>query len=124
MSVDKYVVSILGNWRDDLCWCPSQCYLKISYLNKNYEIYLRWRWEDPWSATLCDDDGLYHQLNIEFFTDKQIEEVKKASIKEAKRILYSSEHLLSKTINKPKLVETYAQKKHKERENKLKKLFY
>ncbi len=112
----------IGTWRDQLCWCPSQCYLTLSYLNKNYEIYLRWRWEDPWSAELkCDD--VYIKLNVGFFKDKQLEDLKIAAIKEAKRILYSKEHLLPLHHVKPTHTETPTQRKVKEREKKIKKIF-
>lgn len=113
-------IKIIGEWRDHLCWCPSQCYLTLSYLNKKYEIYLRWRWEDPWSAELKVDD-MNIKLGVGFFKDKQLDDLKKASIKEAKRILYSKEHLLPHI--KPTNVETPTQKKIKERERKIKTIF-
>jgi len=40
----------LGHWFDDLIWCPSQCYYHIQHDGKDYILYLRWRWEDPWQA--------------------------------------------------------------------------
>jgi len=35
---------------DELIWCPSQCYYHIQGNGKDYILYLRWRWEDPWQA--------------------------------------------------------------------------
>ena len=49
-------IKILNDWHDDLIWCPSQCYLLIEYNNKQYTIYLRWRWEDPWTCDLVEGD--------------------------------------------------------------------
>jgi hypothetical protein len=40
----------LEQWFDHLIWCPSQCYYHIQYKGKDYILYLRWRWEDPWQA--------------------------------------------------------------------------
>lgn len=49
------------DWDNDLIGCPSQCYCKFLDLDKNkiYCIYLRWRWNDPWSSELipCQEDG-------------------------------------------------------------------
>lgn len=38
-------------WLEDLIWCPSQCYYYFTSPkdNKNYCLYLRWRWSDPWA---------------------------------------------------------------------------
>ena len=38
----------IGNWEDQLCWCPSQCSKYYSYKGVECELYLRWRWSDPW----------------------------------------------------------------------------
>lgn len=38
-----------GEWYDSLMWCPSQIYRKFEYNGKEYELYGRWRWNDPWS---------------------------------------------------------------------------
>ena len=40
----------LEQWFDELIWCPSQCYYHIQHNGKDYILYLRWRWEDPWQA--------------------------------------------------------------------------
>lgn len=76
----------LNDWIDDLIWCPSQCYLYFEFNNENYAIYLRWRWDDPWTATLIKidlgqeiEDGEWTELDIDFFKDTQLDEVKKAS---------------------------------------------
>lgn len=39
-------------WSNDLIMCPSQCYAYFTSEDKSYCIYLRWRWDDPWTAEL------------------------------------------------------------------------
>lgn len=47
------------HWHEDLIGCPSQCYYYFidPATDKRYCIYLRWRWQDPWTCELigCDD---------------------------------------------------------------------
>lgn len=38
----------IGEWFYELIWCPSQCYYRIQHNGKDYILYLRWRWENPW----------------------------------------------------------------------------
>ena len=35
-------------WDDNLIWCPSQIYRTFEYNGKQYQLYGRWRWDDPW----------------------------------------------------------------------------
>jgi hypothetical protein len=91
----KDKIEIYEKWDDHLCWCPSQCYLKLQYLGINYQIYLRWRWTDPWSAEL-QSDSTSIKLNIPFYKDSELDLVKDSALRESKRILYSKEHLLNK----------------------------
>lgn len=44
-------------WRNDLIMCPSQCYCYFEVDGKNYCIYLRWRWADPWTAAIAPVDN-------------------------------------------------------------------
>lgn len=46
------------HWDDYLILCPSQCYCNFEADGKKYCIYLRWRWDDPWTARLvpCNND--------------------------------------------------------------------
>lgn len=49
----------LNQWDIDLNWCPSQIYYYFKdAVGDNWCIYLRWRWQDPWTAELvrCDDE--------------------------------------------------------------------
>lgn len=52
-------LQIIGNWDDDLIWCPSQCYLKVKFNKNCYIIYLRWRWNDPWEMSLIPTDETF-----------------------------------------------------------------
>ena len=79
-------------WRDELIWCPSQCF--CSFIDetekKIYCIYLRWRHHDPWTAELipCNPDGRLTYRNdwetietSKTYGDKEYEELKKEVIK-------------------------------------------
>ena len=86
---------VMSEWDDSLIWCPSQCELRLKYKGKNYILYLRWRWNDPWTASLIPVDkqfnhdswGDWIRLNIPHFADQQLDECKEASLKEAKKVL-------------------------------------
>lgn len=51
-------VEVVGQWKDDLIGCPSQCTLNLKYGDRFFILSLRWRWSDPWTASLieCDSD--------------------------------------------------------------------
>lgn len=84
---------IINDWRDDLIWCPSQCYLDIEYKGRQFVIYLRWRHQDPWTAEIieCPNDGKFnmHELNnwnwleVKHWTDTELSELKKEVIEVA-----------------------------------------
>lgn len=46
------MIKINGNWSNDLIWCPSQLFLNIEVDDEAYQIYCRWRHEDPWTISL------------------------------------------------------------------------
>jgi hypothetical protein len=39
----------LAGWSDSLMWCPSQLTRAFKYDGKDYELYCRWRHDDPWT---------------------------------------------------------------------------
>jgi hypothetical protein len=98
-------IRIVGEWFEDLIWCPSQCYLKIIHRHRWFVIYLRWRWTDPWQAYLCEtavgnvvkhdppgwdmhDPGYdWIPIPVDDFRDDQLSELKIAVMKEVKRLL-------------------------------------
>ena len=99
MEADKEI-NIKSDWKDSLMWCPSQCYLNLSFENKKYHIYLRWRWQDPWSCELVpyyahhkDNDGdwigLFDPNNSEeyFKDDDDLDKIKAKAIENAKAYL-------------------------------------
>ena len=49
-------------WDNDLIMCPSQCYCYFEADGQKYCIYLRWRWDDPWTAQLVPvmQDGEFY----------------------------------------------------------------
>ena len=63
-------------WIRNLIMCPSQCYCNFEGDDKKYCIYLRWRWDDPWTAYIvpCYDDWDFiygddwKELNVGMYT--------------------------------------------------------
>jgi len=90
MNQDE-LIEIKGNWRDDLLWCPSQCYLPVKIRDKEYTLYLRWRHEDPWAGHVVvgnfkgawspDLFALYHEQ----YSANEINLAKEALIRLANR---------------------------------------
>lgn len=91
-------MTIESKWNDDLIWMPSQLYLNIKHSGKFYVIYLRWRWDDPWSGYLCETTENYdvNELDYDWITLKSselfcrhhdINDLKKAAIAEVEMIL-------------------------------------
>lgn len=84
-----------SKWNDDLIWCPSQCEKRIKYNGRLYTIYLRWRWDDPWTADLIETDAScdlfskekWIELNVGYFRDSELEQLKKKAISETKKEL-------------------------------------
>lgn len=82
----------LNVWKEDLTWCPSQCYYHFIKpgTSEHYCIYLRWRWCDPWTAQLIpmDNEGndlLYDNIWEQIELDKdynksELEELEEACI--------------------------------------------
>jgi len=46
---------IENGWDIDLIWCPSQIIKTFTVDDKEYKIYLRWRFDDPWEICINDD---------------------------------------------------------------------
>jgi len=76
---------VIEDWKDDLIWCPSQCYKKIKYKGRYFVIYLRWRHSDPWTAEIieCKDDNFdlfkeakWHILDVKYWKDSQLDKLK------------------------------------------------
>ena len=49
----------VGEWgpyefHEDLIWCPSQIYYWFMTNEGMKLVYMRWRWQDPWSITICN----------------------------------------------------------------------
>lgn len=90
-------IRIKGEWKCHLISCPSQCQLEFKWDNRFFVIYLRWRWDDPWQACLieCENEVFdiektkfnWIPLDIPFFKENQLKEVKLSAIEEAERII-------------------------------------
>ncbi len=76
----------LGVWTEELIWCPSQCYYYFKEDDKEYCIYLRWRYNDPWTAELITkgEDGkndIWEAIQLEqFYKDMEYKALEKAVI--------------------------------------------
>lgn len=60
------MLKITQTWEDFLYGCPSQSTLYFMYNERPYEVYLRWRWQDPWDARLID---ILNGDEVELFYD-------------------------------------------------------
>lgn len=62
-------------WETDLLGAPSQCYFYTKLEDVVYCLYLRWRWDDPWTFTVVILDGTLLLENGEWsdnlFVDEQ-----------------------------------------------------
>lgn len=70
----------------------------MTFEGRYFLLYLRWRHNDPWAATLieCDADFWMHnkryewaRLEVEYWKDTQIDEVKANAIEVAKKMIYN-----------------------------------
>jgi hypothetical protein len=47
---------LFGGWKRDLIMCPSQIEKKVKNIyGEECTLYLRWRWEDPWSFSILKE---------------------------------------------------------------------
>jgi len=90
MNQDE-LIEVVGEWDDDLAWCPSQCFLSVRWKGKNYTLYLRWRWQDPWHGHVIEEDitGIWSQdlfaLYHEQYLADELDLAKEALIRLANR---------------------------------------
>ena len=84
-NLTEKVRYFLTGWNRSLVWCPSQLTKSINYKGKHYELYGRWRWDDPWTGYLIvkDSKGRYklwsEELLSEYnFIDYDVRKVEKA----------------------------------------------
>ncbi len=73
-----------NGWDIDLIWCPSQIYKTFTINGKKIEIYLRWRFDDPWEVYI-ENRWNYISLKKEYqaeeyqelmnYVDNNIEEI-------------------------------------------------
>lgn len=63
----KNKVEGIPYWDNTLIMCPSQCYCNFEGDGKKHCIYLRWRWDDPWTAQLVPlNDNLEFDYNADW----------------------------------------------------------
>ena len=76
-------------WDNDLIMCPSQCYCYFEADGKKYCIYLRWRWDDPWTAQIVPVDDIceflygleWEYLETKFYSHDNYEKLQEECIK-------------------------------------------
>ena len=88
----RQFMQLLSNWQDDLIWCPSQCKIQAEHDGKKFELYLRWRHEDPWQGHVIENaafdeswDGdwspdLFLKYDYFFKQDDNLDKIKSALI--------------------------------------------
>lgn len=84
---------IVHKWKDNLIWCPSQCSFLFEYNSIRYEIYLRWRWDDPWTLDIIkyveDEDKQWNEIyNFPYFKQEDnLDTIKKHAFIETIKFL-------------------------------------
>ena len=81
-------------WDEDLIMCPSQCYCYFEADGKRYCIYLRWRWDDPWTAKLVPVDnrcefeyGLdWERIETRFYSHEEYKRLEREIVKTMKKM--------------------------------------
>lgn len=80
------IYNVREDWEDSLMWCPSQCYKRIEYKGRYFVIYLCWRHQDPWTASIieCKDEKFdldnslgWHDLEVKNWADTELDKLKK-----------------------------------------------
>ena len=86
-------IHLEGYWRDELIWCPSQCYFEFDYKGIHYSIYLK-LWNNPWTCDLIknfsptgNDPTDAIEIPVRFYTHKELEPLKKEAIQKVKLYL-------------------------------------
>jgi hypothetical protein len=64
---------IENGWDIDLIWCPSQIYKTFMFNDKEYKIYLRWRFDDPWEIRI--DGKWLDMLIVKEYTAEEYQEL-------------------------------------------------
>jgi len=70
-NISENIRYFLTGWKRSLIWCPSQLTKSIKYKGKSYELYGRWRWDDPWSGYIIikDHRGRYKLWSEELLSE-------------------------------------------------------
>ena len=53
-------------WEENLWGCPSQLYCDVEQYGVKYTLYLRWRWDDPWTFSVIKN---YPDFEVEDWLD-------------------------------------------------------
>ena len=84
----------VDSWLDELIWCPSQCYTRRVVNGVSHILYLRWRWSDPWTASIIKnaesingihddaafwDSGIFSMRGL-CFSDDELDQAREALV--------------------------------------------
>lgn len=50
LTLTEHIREYITGWKRDLIWCPSQLNKTMTYNGREYNLYARWRWDDPWAG--------------------------------------------------------------------------
>lgn len=78
-----------NKWYEDLIWCPSQCYYYFMDGKVLKCIYLRWRYDDPWTVDLITFPSLdpdwnnakWEGVDLGYFQDGEYKRLQKKAVR-------------------------------------------
>ena len=94
---NKEAIKVSGPWKEDLIWCPSQCYLPVEFRGRKLTLYLRWRSDDPWTFEIWFGPNLHSKWSMDLFKkyrrywteNDKVKKVEEDALKIAQRFLNS-----------------------------------
>lgn len=90
--IKYYLYAKSEPWYDELMWCPTQITKLITVKGERFEIYLRWRHDDPFTGTLrCLDrtnekgNPKSYELDLKYWRESDnLNHLKKDALNKAK----------------------------------------
>ena len=87
----------LNKWYEDLIWCPSQCYYYFMDGKVLKCIYLRWRWDNPWTVDLVTfrnsdnnnpnwDTAKWEYVDLGYYRAMEYKELQKKAVRRLVRL--------------------------------------
>ena len=84
----------LNKWYEEMTWCPSQCYYYFMDGKVLKCIYLRWRWDDPWTVDLITfpgtdpdwDNAKWEEVDLGYFRDMNYKRLQRKAVRKLVRL--------------------------------------